>query len=173
MLHAFTADSANSRSSIKMPWAPLTVKRKGKYALKRWIMFSESCSNFFWHISLISDLLRPVLASHPSMANPICCAYSSQPCFLSCPLSSASAQCAGREVSRSAYFDVFLRKKSASRKHPVFFIQTDRAKHRRVWHLNTGVPTGRLLWWGATHDTLIPDSKHKTVSANSSVTPYS
>lgn len=129
-------------------------EKKRKYTLKWWITLTESCSNFFWHISLNSDLVRPVFASHPAMANPICRAYSSQPCFLSCFLSSASAECGRREVSVPGCFDVFLRKKSAFHKHPVFSRQTDQARHRRVWHFNAGVPTGRLSWWGATHDTL-------------------
>lgn len=129
-------------------------EKKRKYTLKWWITLTESCSNFFWHISLNSDLVRPVFASHPAMAFPICRAYSSQPCLLSCFLSSASEECGRREVSMPGRFDVFLRKKSAFHKHPVFSRQTDQARHRRVWHFNAGVPTGRLSWWGATHDTL-------------------
>lgn len=58
-------------------------------------------------------------------------------------------------MSGPGRFDVFLREKSAFHKHPfVFSTQTDQAKHRRVWHFNTGVPTGRLSWWGATRGTL-------------------
>lgn len=93
-------------------------EKKRKYTAKWWITFTESCSNLFWHISLNSDLVRPVLASNPAMANPICSAYSSQPCFLSCFLSSVSAECGRKEASRPGRFDVFLRKKSAFHKPP-------------------------------------------------------
>lgn len=121
MLRALTADTVHGRGSIKMPWASLAAEKKRKYTLKWWITLTEGCSNFFWHISLNSDLVRPVLASHPAMANSICRAYSSQPCFLSCFLSPASAECGRREVSRPGRFDVFLRKKSAFHKHPRLF----------------------------------------------------
>lgn len=93
------------------------LREKEGNTQKLWITSAESCSNIFWHISLNSDSFHPVSASIPAMANPICFAYSSQTCFLSCFYSSASAAGRSKEASRPGCFDVFLRKKSAFHKN--------------------------------------------------------
>lgn len=131
-VNALTADTVHSRSSIKTPWASLAVKSKGNthwsgglclvkavviyFGIYPWILTSFVRS---WHH------IQPWQTQFAVLISP-------QPCFLPCFLSWALPECGRREVSRPGRFDVFLRKRSAFHKHPVFSTQTDQAEHRSV-----------------------------------------
>lgn len=132
-----------SRSSIEIPWASLAVKRKVKTHSSGGLRSPESCINFFWHTSLNSDLVCPVLASNPSVAKP----NSLHPCLPTLPSSLfSSLSCAGSvgeggKWARPRLFDVFLRGKICLSCPPIsssLSTQSDQARHRRVWHLHTG-----------------------------------
>lgn len=109
---------------------------------------AEGCANLFWRISPHSDLVRPVLASHPAMANSICRAYFSPTLLSSLVLPPPWHHAQMGNGQARDLFDVLLRKKSAFHKRAVFATRADRQsvplKYQRAhWEACHG---GVLLW---------------------------